>query len=295
MLESRVELQRRVAGEWQFWQRGCCSTVLTVSNAARPSFSETDGGGADHVAAERASAAEAIARSIAARLTRASAGAGAAASRSRRRGRWRRRARSAARPARRCRPIFSSLGTMCTSTCGISYMRSGRVVVEVALLDAAVLERDLRRGARPRGRTRWPPCDLRVDPEGLTPMPQSIARDDAVHADPALLDRDLGDLGDMLPNDSCTAMPRELRPSAAACPSRPSRRRARARRGGAACPSASSAPVGDGILPRRGRELVDHRLHREGGVRVADRAPPEHRHAVFGECRATKWCGVPST
>ena len=51
----------------------------------------------------------------------------------------------------------SVLGTMCTSTSGICVDPEHGVVVEVALLHAPVLQRDLRRTARPTGRTRCRP------------------------------------------------------------------------------------------------------------------------------------------
>ena len=38
------------------------------------------------------------------------------------------------------------------------------------------------------------------------------------------------------------------------------------------------ASIRHGIEPARIRQLVHQRLHHEGVVRVADRAPPQHRH-----------------
>ena len=119
-------------GMWQFWQRGCCSTARTVSNAARPSFCETRGGGADRRHGERPARRRRRRATMAARLTRASAGAAAAACRSRRRRRWRRRARSAACPGSPTPPDFSPLGDDVHFDLRHLVHAQHRIVVEVA-------------------------------------------------------------------------------------------------------------------------------------------------------------------
>ena len=122
---------------------------------------------------------------------------------------------------------------MCTSTFGISLMRSTAVVVEVGLLHAAVLEGD---GAvQRRGQAEGDGAlDLRLDGEGVHDQAAVEGGDDAVHLHRAL------------------RRPRPPRPARRRCRRTRARRcRARARREGA-CPSRPSARRGPGSARTRG-------------------------------------------
>ena len=167
-----------------------------------------------------------------------------------------------------------------------------RVVVEVALLHAPVLERDLRRTARPsRPKTMapsiWAWIVVRVDGAAAVD-----GADDAMDADRPSCDRDLGHLRARSCRTSVDRDAARRGPRAGGVPSRPSRRRARARPGSAGGPPSSSAAELERVLAGRVRQLVDEALDDEGRMGVADRAPPQHGHAARGLCESTAMFGI---
>ena len=185
-------------------------------------------------------------------------------------------------------PGFASLGTMCTSTSRHLVHPQHRVVVEVALLHAPVLERDLAVAARRVRPKTMPPSICASTVSGLTTCPQSIAHDHAMHLDTACLDT--------TPRPPARRSCRRTRgprcrargPAAAACPSRPSRRRARAPPVARVVRRAARGGTRTDPCPPPARSSSMKHLHDEGGVRVADRAPPQHRHADCRACAARR-------
>ena len=144
-----------------------------------------------------------------------------------------------------------------------------------------------------RGRRRSPPCTWASMPSGLTGAPQSIAQTTRCTRMLAVgRHRDLRDLGDdalerLVHREAAGVSLRQRR-----CPSRPSPRRARARAAWRGVLGEQRAAVPEGILPGGVGELVDHRLHRERGVRVAHRAPPEDGDRPPRRVELTRRAGI---
>ena len=120
---------------------------------------------------------------------------------------------------------------------------------------------------------------------GLTATPQSTAHQTlCTFGSPSAPERDLGDLGDegaeaLDHRDAARAAvdragPVPVRQSRATALSTPAAR-------GCRLPIRASRPC-DRVLPRRLQQLIDEALDRIGGMGMADRAPPQGRHADLG-------------
>ena len=171
-------------------------------------------------------------------------------------------------------PGASPFLTMCTSIAGISLMRSALVVVEIALLDTPVLQRDLAPKRRAQSIDDGA-LHLRFD---RVRIDGDAAIDRADHA----LDGDLairrdGNLGDLRHVGAEHILHGDA--AARALPAKPVPSRiSRAARSSTACARGNlldkRAPVGDRVLLSRGGKLVDEALDHEDIVRGAD-TPPE--------------------
>ena len=180
------------------------------------------------------------------------------------------------------------LGTMWTSTVGISCMPQHRVVVEVGLQDAAVLEREL--AVERRGEAEGDAgLHLGLDAERVDADAAVDGADHAVHLASAPSSTETSATwATKLPNDSCDREAARAARAAAACPSRPSPPPARARRGGAAALAAARGGTRAGPAGRV-RQLVDDALHQRRrcgcGRPSATRGPGTRG---FGECSSTQ-------
>ena len=154
------------------------------------------------------------------------------------------------------------------------------VIVEVALLDAALLDRQLavERRAEPEGDRR---LHLRGDPQRIDADAAIDRADDAVHPDAPVLHRNLRHVGhdaaERLVHGEPPRLPRGRRGAPAGLLRRQLQHRAHPRRLlQQRPPEFQRVPLG------RVRQLVHERLHGERGVRMPHRAPPEHRHPRIG-------------
>ena len=170
-----------------------------------------------------------------------------------------------------------------------------RVVVEVRLLDDAVLERDraVQRGGQAEADAAF---HLRADDVGVDRDAAIDGADDAVDAEAAVaLTVTSATCATNVLNDSCTATPRpRFRPLAgrAAFPSRPSPRRVRARRDGADGSASKRARNATGSLPAAAASS-SMKVSVENAVCVE---PTERHHSTgtptFGVCRSTCRFGI---
>ena len=152
--------------------------------------------------------------------------------------------------------------------------------MEVALLDAAVLDRQLavEDGREPEGDGA---LHLRLDAEGIDRGAAIDGAGHLVHADAlVVIDRDLGGLRDdaaerFVHGEAERAALRRLAPAGLL------RHRLQRAEVARLVREQSGAEV-ERVPARRPRQLVQHALHGEGGMRVPDRPPPEDRHRFFG-------------
>src|SRR6266496_1133983 len=300
-------------GMWQFWQRGCWSTARTVSKAARPSCSETAAAG-EGVAENRApltrSAAppNAIRRTFRRPESRSvfmasfpSAGWGTG---------LRQPERQPPEPLPRCgengvgdRRRDRRHGGL-ADTSGLLGARDDvrfdsrhlvepqqRVVVKIRLLDASLFEADLSVERRRQAEDDTG-LHLRGHAGRIDADPAVHGADDAVYANPAVLDRHF----------------RHLRHEAAERLVNRDTAEARLREG--CSPTAflggqvedaqvprmvleQQTPILQRVEPCGTRELVNEALYDEAGMRMADRTPPEDRDARLGGMQADPVIRIP--
>ena len=148
--------------------------------------------------------------------------------------------------------------------------------MEVRLLHPALAHRDLAVERR-REAEHDAALHLGRHPGGVHRRSAIHRAHDAVHADAAVLHGDLRHLGDV-------AVERVVHGQAAEA-SRRQRPAPAGALGGQVqdaevprVPRQQGPAIGERILARRVRQLVDQRLHHVGGVRMSHRAPPERGH-----------------